>query len=385
MVVPMPNTGKTLQLTRELIARPSLTPADHGCQSSIVERLLPLGFEAEWFLCGDVTNVLITRGVAKPSLWFLGHTDVVPAGPLELWTFPPFEPTEKDGELYGRGAVDMKGAVAAMVVALETFALQAPDHLGQVGLLLTSDEEGPATDGIVRVAEAISRRRAAPDFCLVGEPSSLDRLGDSIRVGRRGSIHARLQINGIQGHTAFPENLDNPAHRMAPFLAELIAMELDQGDDDFPPSHCQVAAISGGTGARNVTPTDVVVQINFRNGPASPSLSLKARLEAVLAKHGIDDFHLDWEVSGEPFRSVAGALREAVVASIDECLQVRPHLNTGGGTSDGRFMAPLGSEVVELGLRNATIHQVDERVAIDDLERLFTTYHRIIQHLIPVA
>ncbi len=386
----MPETNsaepsKTLEFTRELVARPSVTPDDQGCQESIVERLLPLGFQAEWFLCGEVTNVLITRGAANPSLWFLGHTDVVPAGPPDLWTFPPFEPTEKNGELYGRGVADMKGAVAAMVVALATFARQHPDHAGQIGLLLTSDEEGVATEGIVRVAEAIGSRRAAPDFCLVGEPSSLEQLGDSVRVGRRGSIHARLQINGTQGHTAFPEKLDNPAHRMAPFLAELVAQEFDDGDDEFPPSHCQVAAINGGTGARNVTPTEVVILINYRNGPDSPSASLKAGLEEILARHDITDYDLDWDVSGRPFRSDAGALREAVVASINECLQVQPQLNTGGGTSDGRFIAPLGSEVVEFGLLNVTIHQLDERVEIADLERLFTTYLRIIGHLIPIS
>jgi succinyl-diaminopimelate desuccinylase len=377
-------TGTTvLELTRELISRPSVTPDDAGCQKLIVDRLLPKGFKAEWFLCGEVTNVLITRGAGKPSLWFLGHTDVVPPGQDDLWTFPPFEPTQKDGELFGRGAVDMKGAVAAMVVALETFAQQNAGHTGQIGLLLTSDEEGPAVDGIGRVAEIIADRKTAPDYCLVGEPSSLDHLGDSVRVGRRGGIHARLQINGVQGHTAFPENLDNPVHRMAPFLTELVRLELDSGDDEFPPSHCQVASIRGGTGARNVTPSEIVLQINFRNGPVSPSMSLKARLEALLAQHEIHDFDLQWEVSGQPFRSNPGPLRAAVVDAAKVCLNAVPDLNTGGGTSDGRFMAPLGSEVVELGLRNATIHQVDERVDIGDLERLCTTYLHIIERLIP--
>ena len=377
--------AEVLALTRELIARPSITPDDRGCQKLIVDRLLPLGYEVEWFICGDVSNVLITSGLAKPSLWFLGHTDVVPTGPEALWTHPPFEPTQDQGMLYGRGAVDMKGAVAAMVVAMERFSREHKRHSGQLGLLLTSDEEGPAVDGVVRVAEIIANRKAAPDYCLVGEPSSKEHLGDSVRIGRRGGIHARLQINGIQGHTAFPETLDNPVHRMAPFLTELVAMELDQGDDEFPPSHLQVAAIKGGTGARNVTPSDVVLQINFRNGPVSPAMNLKARLEALLALHDITNYDLQWDVSAQPFRSSPGELRAAVVAAADKCLQIVPDLNTGGGTSDGRFIAPLGSEVVELGLLNATIHQIDERVDIADLGRLSDTYFNIIQRLIPTA
>jgi succinyl-diaminopimelate desuccinylase len=377
--------AEVLALTRELIARPSLTPDDQGCQKLIVDRLLPLGYEVEWFICGDVSNVLITSGLAKPSLWFLGHTDVVPTGPEALWTHPPFEPTQDQGMLYGRGAVDMKGAVAAMVVAMERFSREHERHCGQLGLLLTSDEEGPAVDGVVRVAEIIANRKAAPDYCLVGEPSSKEHLGDSVRIGRRGAIHARLQINGIQGHTAFPETLDNPVHRMAPFLTDLVAMELDQGDDEFPASHLQVAAIKGGTGARNVTPSDVVLQINFRNGPVSPAMNLKARLEALLALHDITNFDLQWEVSAQPFRSSPGELRAAVVAAADKCLQIVPDLNTGGGTSDGRFIAPLGSEVVELGLLNATIHQIDECVDIADLGRLSDTYFNIIQRLIPTV
>ena len=373
--------SRVLDLTRELIERPSVTPDDAGCQQAIVDRLLPLGFEAEWFLCGDVTNVLITHGIGSPSLWFLGHTDVVPPGSETHWQSPPFQPEARDGKLYGRGAVDMKGAVAAMAVALETFVTQEPAHPGQLGLLLTSDEEGVAVDGIRRVADVIGPRRAAPDFCLVGEPSSINQLGDSVRVGRRGSIHARLQVNGVQGHTAFPQNLDNPAHRLAPFLSELVSMEWDGGDEDFPPSHCQIAAINGGTGARNVTPADVVVLINFRNGPDTPFLNIKARIEALLGSHGIESYQLDWDVSGEPFRSEPGALRKAVVDACRLCLDIEPDLNTGGGTSDGRFIAPLGSEVVELGLINATIHQVDEHVDVADLDRLYATYFHIIQRL----
>ena len=378
----MSSEHRVLDLTCELTARPSVTPDDAGCQRLICERMLPLGFDIEWFLCGDVSNVLITRGRGSPSLWFLGHTDVVPSGPEDMWTFLPFHPGEKEGELYGRGVADMKGAVAAMVVALESFAKQHPDHPGQLGLLLTSDEEGDAVDGIVRVTEELQRRGKRPDYCLVGEPSSQEQLGDTVRIGRRGSIHARLQVNGIQGHTAFPQNLDNPAHRMAPFLDELVDVEWDEGDDEFPASHCQIASIKGGTGARNVTPAYVELLVNFRNGPESPADSIKAQFEFLLNKHVITDYELDWMVMGDPFRSHPGKLREAVVAAIEELLNRSPELNTGGGTSDGRYIAPLGSEVLELGLINTTIHQIDERTPVADLDRLQAVYYDIIRRIL---
>jgi succinyl-diaminopimelate desuccinylase len=370
-----------LDLTTELVARRSITNEAAGCQKLIAERLLPLGFEAEWFLCGEVSNVLLTRGMGERSLWFLGHTDVVPSGPEELWTFLPFHPGQKDGELYGRGVADMKGAVAAMVVALERFAQRHDGRAGQIGLLLTSDEEGEAVDGIVRVAECLQHRQRAPDYCLVGEPSSVEQLGDTVRIGRRGSIHARLQVNGVQGHTAFPENLDNPVHRLAPLLDELVQMKWDQGDADFPPSHCQIASIRAGTGARNVTPASVELLVNFRNGPDSPPPLVRARLENLLDKHGIDDFELDWQIMGEPFRSEPGRLREAVSAAVEQVLGLSPQLNTGGGTSDGRFLAPLGCEVLELGLVNSTIHQVDERAQVADLDRLAETYLDILNRI----
>lgn len=370
-----------LELTRELVARPSVTPDDAGCQRLICERLLPLGFDAEWFLCGAVTNLLLTRGRGSPSMWFLGHTDVVPPGPEELWTFLPFHPDEKDGQLYGRGVADMKGAVAAMVVALETFVGQHADHAGEVGLLLTSDEEGEAVDGIVRVADELRRRGRRPDFCLVGEPSSREKLGDTVRVGRRGSIHLKLRINGIQGHTAFPENLDNPVHRLAPLLDELVRVQWDAGDDEFPASHCQVAAIRGGSGARNVTPAFVELLVNFRNGPGSPFDRIRERFERLLKRHGIDDYQADWTVMGDPFRSPPGKLRGAVIEAVESLLGVTPELNTGGGTSDGRYIAPLGTEVLELGLLNTTIHQVDERTSIADLDRLYATYCDILRRI----
>ena len=373
--------SSTLELTRELVARPSVTPDDAGCQQLIAERLLPLGFDVEWFLCGDVSNVLFTRGVGSPSLWFLGHTDVVPSGPEELWTFLPFHPDEKDGELYGRGVADMKGAVAAMVVALEDFVAAHPDHEGQVGLLLTSDEEGVAVDGVVRVAEELVRRGSQPDFCLVGEPSSQVTLGDTLRVGRRGSIYMRLKVNGIQGHTAFPENLDNPVHRIAPFLDDLVKQEWDEGDDEFPASHCQIAWVNAGTGAGNVTPASIEVLANFRNGPGSPGRAIRTRVDEMLLRHEIQDFDIEWDIMGEPFRSKPGKLREATVAAVEEVLGVYPDLNTGGGTSDGRYIAPLGTEVLELGLLNTSIHQVDERTPVHDLDRLQETYVVILTRI----
>jgi len=374
--------SNVLELTAELTARPSITPDDAGCQRIIAERLLPLGFNVEWFLCGEVSNVLFTRGQGSPSLWFLGHTDVVPTGPVDLWTFLPFHPDEKNGELYGRGVADMKGAVAAMVVALETFAAQHPDHKGQLGLLLTSDEEGEAVDGIVRVAEELKRRGSQPDYCLVGEPSSQQELGDTVRVGRRGSIYLRLKVNGVQGHTAFPENLENPVHHIAPFLKDLVQQHWDTGDDEFPASHCQVAYVNAGTGAGNVTPANVELIANFRNGPKSPAEAIRLRLETLLRNHDIEDYEMQFEVMGEPFRSPAGNLRTAVTGSVKEILGQTPDLNTGGGTSDGRYIAPLGTEVLELGLINQTIHQIDERTPVADLDRLFATYYDIIRRII---
>ena len=376
----------TLDLTRALIARPSVTPDDAGCQRLLADRLLPLGFNVEWFFCGKVSNVLFTHGcaysAAQPALWFLGHTDVVPSGPLDDWASPPFKAEVRQDVLYGRGAVDMKGAVAAMVVAAERFVGQHPQHPGQVGILLTSDEEGVAIDGIARVADSLQQRGRAPTFCLVGEPSSHQHLGDTIRIGRRGSIHAHLQVHGVQGHSAFPEKLDNPIHRLAGFLAALTATEWDRGDQNFPPSHCQVTNIRAGTGAENVTPGHAEVWLNFRNSPASPSPALRQRFESLLAQAGITQYDLDWRVSGEPFRSQPGRLRAAVIEVVREHRGFEPELNTGGGTSDGRFIAPLGTEVVELGLLNHSIHQVDERVPVDHLDGLSRLYQGVMERLI---
>ncbi len=377
-----PVKSNVIDLCRALVTRPSVTPDDAGCQQLIVERLLPLGFEAKWYYCGDVTNVLLTRGQGSPSLWFLGHTDVVPPGPEDLWTHPPFSPQIRDGVLYGRGVADMKGGVAAMVVALETFVQSNPDPThGSLGLLLTSDEEGDAVDGIVRVADDLGTYGPVPDYCVVGEPSSLATLGDCVRIGRRGSIHVRLRVPGIQGHTAFPQHLDNPVHRLAPFLAEFVQTAWDEGNADFPPTSAQVASFHAGTGARNVTPADALVLLNIRHCPETSSAAVKARIESLLKRHGIEQFELGWQVSGEPFYSPPGKLREATLAACREILNIVPDLNTGGGTSDGRFIAPLGTEVLELGLINSTIHKIDECTPVADLDRLSATYHDIIRRI----
>lgn len=374
--------SKVADLACQLVRLPSITPDDRGCQKLIAERLLASGFEVRWFLCGDVSNVLFTYGQGSPSVWFLGHTDVVPPGAEELWTHPPFEPVVKDAMLYGRGIADMKGAVAAMVLALETFVQQNQGQIqGQLGLLLTSDEEGAAIDGIVRVAEDLAATQTAPDYCLVGEPSSLKQLGDSVRIGRRGSLHARLRVIGVQGHTAFPQLLDNPVHGLAGFLNELVNTQWDEGNQAFPPTSCQVSLIKAGQGARNVTPADVILQFNLRNCPISPTTELHQRIDAMIRSNGIRNYQLDWEIGGEPFYSRPGPLREATVAACREILGVEPDLNTGGGTSDGRYIAPLGTEVIELGLLNSSIHKVDENTPLADLDRLFAAYYDILRRI----
>jgi len=376
----------TLKLASALIELPSLTPDDAGCQQLLADRLQALGFAVEWLPFGAVSNVIYTHGRAanpdEPCLWFLGHTDVVPPGPTGDWTSPPFRAEVRDSKLYGRGAADMKGAVAAMVTAAESFVLEQPDHPGQIGILLTSDEEGVAVDGVLRIAQVLKKRGGAPQYCLVGEPSSQKQLGDTVRIGRRGSIHALLTVHGLQGHSAFPDALDNPIHRLAGFIESLTTMAWDEGDENFPPTHCQVTNIHAGTGAENVTPGHAEAWFNFRNSPASPAAGIKTRVEDLLQQHGILRFDLKWHVSGEPFRSVAGSLRAATVAAIGQELKIQPELNTGGGTSDGRFLAPLGSEVVELGLLNASIHQVDENTPVDDLDALARVYRRIMMRIL---
>jgi succinyl-diaminopimelate desuccinylase len=368
-------------LTSELIRRASLTPDDAGCQPLIAARLERAGFAIEHLRYGDVDNLFATHGTGDPVLVFLGHTDVVPPGPLEAWASAPFEPTVRDGRLYGRGAADMKSGVAAMTLALGGFVHASPQHRGTAALLLTSDEEGIGKDGVRRVAEEFRRRGQRIDWCVVGEPSSREQLGDLIRVGRRGSLTGRLRVRGVQGHVAYPDRAKNPIHMLAPALAELAATRWDEGNEAFPPTSFQVSNLNAGTGADNVIPGDLDAVFNFRFGTASSAASLRERVERILKDSGVDAT-IDWWLSGEPFLTREGPLREAVVAAISEHCGTTPEASTGGGTSDGRFIAPLGAEVVELGPVNASIHKVDESVALAELERLPALYASICARLL---
>ena len=374
-----------LDLTCELMRRRSVTPDDAGCQALIAQRLARAGFTIENLRYGDVDNLWATHsgsGAPGPTLMFLGHTDVVPSGPEAFWKSPPFEPTINDGRLYGRGAADMKGSVAAMVVALEQFVSEHPDHSGRVGLLITSDEEGVAIDGVRKVIEHFRAKDERIEFCVVGEPSAKERLGDLIRVGRRGSLSATLTVRGIQGHVAYPEKALNPIHAFGPALAELAVERWDEGNADFPPTSMQVSNLNAGTGANNVIPGTLTALFNFRYSTASRAEDLQARSEAILRKHGLD-FHIDWQLSGQPFlTSPGGKLRETVVTVCRDLCQLDPDQSTGGGTSDGRFIALLGTEVVEIGPVNATIHKVDECVAVQELEQLPAIYQAVCEHLL---
>lgn len=376
--------SEILALTCELIRRASVTPDDAGCQALIAQRLQRAGFAVETLRFGDVDNLWATHGGEGPVLAFLGHTDVVPSGPVQAWRSPPFEPTLRDGALYGRGAADMKGSVAAFVLALEAFVAQYPRHPGRVALLLTSDEEGAACDGVRRVAETFRARGERLDWCVVGEPSSSVRLGDVIRVGRRGSLSGYLTVRGVQGHVAYPEKARNPIHAFAPALAELAAIRWDDGNADFPPTSFQVSNIHAGTGVNNVIPGTLDAVFNFRFCTESSAGSLRERTEALLQRHGLD-YALRWDLSGEPFLTRGGVLREQTIAAIAAVCGIATEANTGGGTSDGRFIAPLGADVVELGPVNRTIHQVDEHVALADLERLPALYFAIAQRLLAHA
>jgi succinyl-diaminopimelate desuccinylase len=371
------------ELACDLIRRRSVTPEDAGCLPLIGERLARAGFRVEHLRYGEVDNLWATHGDAGPTLAFLGHTDVVPSGPEASWQSPPFEPTIRDGRLYGRGAADMKGSVAAMVVALEQFVAAHPEHRGRLGLLLTSDEEGPTNlDGVRRVVEHFRERGERIDWCVVGEPSSKERLGDLIRVGRRGSLSGTLVVRGVQGHVAYPEKALNPIHALAPALVELTAERWDEGNDDFPPTSFQFSNLNAGTGATNVIPGELTALINFRYCTASRAEDLRARTEAILQRHGLD-FTLDWNLSGEPFLTpTGGVLRETVVAVCRDLCGIDPEQSTGGGTSDGRFIAPMGAEVVEIGPVNATIHKVDECVDVTELEKLPAVYRAVCERLL---
>ena len=370
-----------LQLTLDLVRRASVTPDDAGCQALLAARLAACGFSVEHLRYGDVDNLWATHGRGDPVLVLLGHTDVVPSGPPETWSSPPFEPAIREGRLYGRGTADMKSGVAAMVVAAEEFVREHPGHAGTLAVLVTSDEEGRSVDGVRRVVEEFRRRDQRIDWCLVGEPSSRQVLGDLIRVGRRGSLSACLTVFGVQGHVAYPEKARNPVHAAAPALAELVATRWDEGNEAFPPTSMQISNITAGTGAGNVIPGRLRVWFNFRFGTASSAAGLRRRVEDCLHRHGLD-FELEWDLSGEPFLTAPGRLRDAVEAAILARCGLRPESSTGGGTSDGRFIAPLGAEVVELGPVNASIHKVDEHVDLADLEVLPELYRAIIASLL---
>jgi succinyl-diaminopimelate desuccinylase len=368
---------EVVDLTIALCRRPSVTPDDAGCQDLVAAILGAVGFRIERFDAGDVRNLLAVHGDEGPLGLFLGHTDVVPPGPESSWASPPFAPAIRDGRLYARGAADMKGSVAAMTLALADFVRAHPGHPGRVGILLTSDEEGPAIDGVRHVARCLAERNDRPTWCVVGEPSSSRRLGDVIRVGRRGSLSGELIVHGIQGHVAYPGLARNPIHAAAPALAELVAARWDDGNADFPPTTLQISNIAAGTGAGNVIPGELRAAFNFRFGTASSEASLRERVESILARHGVEH-SISWHLSGAPFHTPPGRLREAVLKACRDVLGIEPVADTGGGTSDGRFIAPLGAEVVEIGPVNASIHKRDECVAVDDLEPLRRVHHAIL-------
>ena len=373
--------SETLQLAKTLIARRSLTPDDAGCQDILIGRLQQLGFKIERMRCGDVDNFWARRGTTKPVVAFAGHTDVVPSGPSEAWLSPPFEPTIRDGMLYGRGAADMKTSVAAFITAIEAFLAQHPDHSGSIALLVTSDEEGVAVDGTVRVVEALQARGETIDFCIVGEPTSDKRVGDTIKNGRRGSLSGTLTVKGIQGHIAYPHLLKNPIHLAAPAIAELAATTWDNGNEYFPPTSWQISNINGGTGATNVVPGTVEVLFNFRFSTASTEQSLKDKFHAILDRHGFE-YEIKWELSGKPYLTAKGSLVEAISQAIEQAYGITPELSTSGGTSDGRFIADICPQVIEFGPLNATIHKLNECVAVDDIEPLRHVYQRTLEILL---
>ena len=365
--------SKTLALTCELMSRASVSPADGGCQALLGARLEALGFRVEHLKFGPVENLWARRGTQSPVFCFAGHTDVVPPGPLEEWHSDPFSPSIRDGVLYGRGAADMKGALAAMLTAAEEFVAQCPEHRGSLAFLITSDEEGPSVDGTRRVVEVLRERSESIDWCLIGEPSSEDSLGDTIKIGRRGSLSGRLTVHGVQGHIAYPQFADNPIHSAAPALAELSSRTWDGGNAHFQPTTFQVSNIAAGTGAPNVIPGELKARFNLRFSTEQTVETLKATVERILQRHGVK-YSLDWFISGYPFLTVPGTLSEAAIRAVHEQLQIVPKLSTSGGTSDGRFIAPMGAQVIELGMTNPTIHKANECVRVADLDPLHRVY-----------
>lgn len=367
-----------IDLLCELIRRQSVTPNDAGCQQLLAERLTRVGFECETLQFNDVTNLWARRGSRSPLLCFAGHTDVVPPGDEQEWRSPPFQPTFVDEFIYGRGSADMKSGLAAMMVAIENFVGANPDYDGSLALLITSDEEGRARDGTLKVVEALQARGEHIDWCVLGEPSSQHSIGDMVRIGRRGSLSGMLTVQGIQGHVAFPQHADNPIRRFAPVLAELHQIEWDKGNDHFPPTSFQVVDLKAGIGAPNVTPGELSARFNFRYSTEWTHESLRQKVETVFNSHDID-YELKWHLSGEPFLTKPGRLIDAVSQAVAEETGDAPELSTGGGTSDGRFIAPAGADVVELGPVNASIHKIDEHVKADDVITLTKMYRRIME------
>jgi len=374
--------GATLRFARELIARRSITPEDGGCQELIAQRIEPLGFKVERIRCGEVSNLWARRGESGPVFCFAGHTDVVPPGRTSEWQSDPFVPTVRDGKLYGRGAADMKSSIASFVVAAEAFVAERPAHSGSIALLITSDEEGPSVDGTARVVERLRQRGEKIDYCVIGEPSSVKTLGDMIKNGRRGSLSGRLIVKGMQGHIAYPQLTRNPIHLLAPALAELTAIRWDEGNEFFPPTAWQVSNLHAGTGATNVIPGSLEMDFNFRFSTASTEVSLKERLEEVLRKHRLD-YTLEWTQSGRPFLTTPGRLVQAVARAIERNTGHTPELSTTGGTSDGRFIAEICPQIVELGPVNATIHGLNEHIDVEALAQLPRIYLGTLRALLP--
>ena len=379
MAQPAPSAVRAL--VEDLVARPSVTPGDAGCQALIAGRLAASGFAAETLAEGGVTNLWLRRGAAAPLVVFAGHTDVVPPGPLAQWLSDPFAPTERDGRLYGRGTADMKSSIAAFVVAAEEFVAAHPDHAGSIALLITSDEEGPAVHGTVKVCDMLQARGEALDYCIVGEPTSTARLGDVVKNGRRGSLSGRLTVRGVQGHVAYPHLARNPVHQAAPALAELAAIEWDRGNEYFPPTTFQISNVHAGTGATNVIPGDMTVDFNLRFSTASTPEGLQAKIVAVLDRHGLD-YDIQWTLGGQPFLTPRGTLSAALADAIRAETGLATELSTTGGTSDGRFIARICPQVVEFGPCNDSIHKVNENIAVADLEPLKNIYRRTLENLL---
>jgi len=373
--------SETLALLKDLISRESVTPKDAGCQDVLVERLGKIGFKEERLNFADTQNIWLKRGEAKPLLTFLGHTDVVPPGPLDRWDSPPFEPTIRDGKLYGRGAADMKGGIACFITAVERFIAKHPDHQGSIAMMITSDEEGIATNGVVKVVEVLEKRNEKIDWCLVGEPSSDKKIADVIRVGRRGSLCAKLTIHGIQGHVAYPEIADNPIHSFAPALKELTEEVWDNGNKFFPPTSLQVSNINSGTGAENIIPGSAEIQFNLRFCTELDEQTIKQRTAAIFDKYDFK-YDLQWRLSGNPFLTEGGALIDAAHVAIKQVCGFETLDDTGGGTSDGRFIAPTGAEIIELGPLNESIHKINENVGVEDLEVLSKIYENMLIELL---